>query len=199
MAHMLTDAPIFPRWDETHSQVWGNVPVKIDHSLHQSPLFSMDAIAELIERYPRDRYALVETGGRNNRRLWREGDIGNLSGREVIDAITGGRMWMNLRDLSDINPAYRQVVDAIFDELSARMPGFSAPRRGCGLLISSPGAQVYYHADLPGQCLWQIVGRKRVFVYPSAAPFITPRQLEDIALFDMELDVPYADWYDRHA
>jgi hypothetical protein len=30
-------------------------------------------------------------------------------------------------------------------------------------------------------------------------PFLTPRHLEDIALYDMELDVPYADWYDRHA
>lgn len=58
---------------------------------------------------------------------------------------------------------------------------------------------MYYHADLPGQCLWQIIGRKRVYVYPAHEPFISMADLENIALFDMELDVPYADWYDRHA
>src|SRR6185295_6060763 len=59
--------------------------------------------------------------------------------------------------------------------------------------------QVYYHADLPGQGLIQITGRKRVYVYPNTAPFIRPEHLEDIALFDVEVDVPYKQWYDAHA
>ena len=67
------------------------------------------------------------------------------------------------------------------------------------ILISSPDAQVYYHADLPGQSLVQIAGRKRVYVYPNTAPFITPEHLEDIALFNVEVDLPYKDWYDDHA
>jgi len=58
---------------------------------------------------------------------------------------------------------------------------------------------VYYHADLPGQGLVQIAGRKRVYVYPNTAPFIRPEHLEDIALFDVEVDLPYKDWYDDHA
>ena len=32
-------------------------------------------------------------------------------------------------------------------------------------------------ADLPGQSLWQIHGRKRVYVYPNTPPFITPSSL----------------------
>ena len=40
-----------------------------------------------------------------------------------------------------------------------------------------PGARVYYHADLPGQLLWQIAGRKRVWLYPGGAPFLTERHL----------------------
>ncbi len=190
---------IFSDWDESASQLWGHHPIKLHHTLHQSELFSRQTLAELIEAYPRDRYALVQMGAREERRLWREGDIGELSGEEVIQAIEQGRMWLNLRDVSGIDSRYRAVIDQMFDELGASMPGFAAPRRGCGILISSPNAQVYYHADLPGQCLWQIIGRKRVFVYPNSAPFITQANLEDIALYDMELDVPYADWFDRHA
>ena len=85
------------------------------------------------------------------------------------------------------------------DEVAARVPGFEAPVRQAGILISSPQAQVYYHADLPGQGLIQIAGRKRVYLYPASPPFMTPEQLEDIALFDVEVDMPYSEWYDRHA
>ncbi len=45
----------------------------------------------------------------------------------------------------------------------------------------------------------QIAGRKRVYVYPNTAPFITPQHLEDIALFNVEVDMPYEPWYDKHA
>ena len=54
--------------------------------------------------------------------------------------------------------------------------------RNAGILISSPNAQVYYHADLPGQSLWQIRGTKRVYIYPPVAPFLTPEQIERIIL-----------------
>src|ERR1700678_3034804 len=67
------------------------------------------------------------------------------------------------------------------------------------ILISSPDAQVYYHFDLPGQALMQIAGRKRVYVYPSTAPFLTPKMLEDVAVFNVEVDIPYQPWYDKYA
>ena len=44
-------------------------------------LFSMDDLARLIQNYPREHYSLVQTGTRGCKRVWREGDIGNLSGR----------------------------------------------------------------------------------------------------------------------
>jgi hypothetical protein len=109
-------------------------------------------------------------------RVWREGDLGNLSGREVIDAISRGELWLNLREVGSVDSRYRELVDRIFEEVAAKVPGFKVPERHqAGILISSPRAQVYYHADLPSQALVQIAGRKRVYVYPNTAPFITPR------------------------
>jgi hypothetical protein len=198
-ATMSAPDTLMPGWQAPNAALWGHVPQKIDHTLHRSALFSRAALIDLIETYPRDHYALVHMGGQKDRRLWREGEVGNLKGAQIFEAIEKGRMWLNLRDVSTLDKRYADALDGIFEELAGYMPGFAAPRRGCGILISSPRAQVYYHADLPGQNLWQIEGVKRVVVYPATAPFITPRHLEDIALFDMELDVPYHDWYDRHA
>lgn len=193
-----TEPPIAP-WPAETAQLWGRRPLALAHTLHNAPLFSRAALIDLIETYPRSHYALVHMGGEQDRRHWQEGDIGGLGGAQVFEAIARGRMWLNLRDVSSLDRRYKDLLDAIFATFEQRLPGFSAPQRGCGILISSPGAQVYYHADLPGQMLWQIEGKKRVLLYPNAPPFLSTRNLEDIALFDMELDVPYEPWFDRHA
>jgi hypothetical protein len=196
----MTTSRIFSKWDQTHSELWTHQPIRLEHEMHRSPAFSMDDLARLIENYPRAHYSLVQTGARGSSRIWREGDIGNLSGRQVIDAISRGGLWLNMRDVGSVDRRYRELVDRMFAEIVAKVPGFEIPRdHQESILISSPDAQVYYHADLPGQSLVQIAGRKRVWVYPNSAPFITPQHLEDIALFDVEVDLPYKNWYDDHA
>ena len=196
----MTKKRIFSKWDETHSELWTHQPIRLEHEMHTSPAFSIDELAKLIESYPREHYSLVQTGARGASRVWREGDIGNLSGRQVIEAISRGGLWLNMRDVGAVDSRYREMVDRMFEEIVARVPGFKTPKgHQESILISSPDAQVYYHADLPGQSLVQIAGRKRVWVYPNSAPFITAEHLEDIALFNVEVDLPYKDWYDGHA
>ena len=190
---------VFTAWDDTHSLLWGQQPIRLAHGLHNSPLFSTDKLAKLIENYPRENYGLVQTGAKDARRVWREGDIGDLSGRQVIEAIAQGGLWLNLRNVTGVDSAYSAMLDGMFEEVSARVPGFEAPKHQAGILISSPDAQVYYHVDLPGQGLIQIAGRKRVYIYPNTPPFIRPEHLEDCALFQSEVDIPYAAWYDKHA
>lgn len=191
---------IFTNWTPELTAQWGKVPLKATHRLSDHPLFSLAALAELIDGYPRQHYALVQMGPQGSaRRTWREGDIGGLKGREVIDAIKQGRMWLNLRNVSGVDKRYRELLDSAFDEVRHNVPGYETYNRTSGILISSPNAQVYYHADLPGQSLWQIHGKKRVFVYPNTPPFITPEQLENIALFEVEVDMPYDPAYEASA
>ncbi|WP_213773168.1 hypothetical protein [Bradyrhizobium sp. dw_78] len=192
-AKVLTD------WDETHSALWGHQPIQLAHEMHKTPLFSMDTLAALIERYPREHYSLVQTGAKGSERVWREGVIGDLGGHQVMDAIARGGLWLNMRDVGAVDSRYRALVDRMFEEVAANVPGFEAWNHQESILVSAPDAQVYYHADLPGQGLIQIAGRKRVYVYPNTPPFITPRNLEDIALYNVEVDMPYEPWYDRHA
>ena len=192
--------PIFTNWKSDSAGKWLNEPVRLEHRLHNHPLFSFDALAELIDRYPREHYALVEMGPQgSNRRLWREGGLGGLPGVKVIEAIRRGRMWLNLRNVPAVAEPYGKLLKEIFGEISTRIPGYDTFEHTSGILISSPNAQVYYHADLPGQSLWQIHGQKRVFVYPNTPPYLTPEQLETIALFEVEVDMRYEPSYDQGA
>lgn len=190
---------IFTDWTPELSSRWANAPLRARHRLNTDPLFSFDALAGLIERYPREHYALIHMGAKGGKREWREGDIGGLAGHKVIEAIKAGRMWLNLRNVGAVDSRYREVLDQIFEEVRANVPGYETYNRTSGILISSPSAQVYYHSDLPGQSLWQIHGKKRVYVYPTRAPFLTPQQLETIALYEVEVDMAYDKSYDEHA
>ncbi len=192
--------PVFTNWLPEHTRDWGQAPISLGHSLHKHTLFSFDALADLIDNYPREHYALVHMGAQGSaRRTWREGDIGGLKGRQVIEAIRNGRMWLNLRNIGRVDGRYAEMLDQMFNEIRDNVGGYETYGRTSGILISSPNAQVYYHMDMPGQSLAQIHGKKRVYVYPNTAPFLTPEQLESIALYEVEVDVPYEPWYDRHA
>lgn len=190
---------IFSTWDDTHSELWGHQPIRLEHQMHNLPAFSTDELARLIETYPRELYNLIKTGAKGSDKVWREGDIGGLSGRQVIDAISQGGLWLNMRDVDTVDSRFRELIEQMFEEVGEKIPGFAASHHQAGILVSSPDAQVYYHADLPGQWLIQISGRKRVYVYPNTPPFLKPQDLEDIALFNREVDLPYAPWYDAHA
>jgi hypothetical protein len=191
--------PIFTNWSPELAQAWGRAPLCAKHRLDRHPLFSFEALAALIERYPRAHYALVHMGAQGGKRAWREGELGGLSGAHVIEAIKAGRMWLNLRNIGAVDARYREVLDQIFDEVRQNVAGYTTFNRTSGILISSPKAQVYYHCDLPGQSLWQIHGSKRVYVYPNRPPFLTPEQLETIALTEVEVNMPYDPAYDRDA
>ena len=194
---------IFREWTEETTALWGRQPLKLEHTLHQSPLFTIEALGELIERYqrhPQRHHSLVYMGMLGGDRFWREGDIDGMSGGAVIEAISKGRFWLNLRSTDLVDGRYGAVLAQMFEEIGSHVTdpaGF--PARSLGVLISSPSAQVYYHADLPNQSLWQVAGRKRVYVYPSAVPFLEPEHLERIAIYEVEVDVPYRPWYDKYA
>lgn len=191
--------PVFTGWRDEHAALFGRHLVRVNHRLHASPLFFEETLARLIETCDPACYNLVRMGDAGAPKEWREGEIGARSGLEVIEAIRRGRMWINLRSVGRFDARYAELTERIFAELEARVPGLRTFRHTLGILISSPGAQVYYHADVTGQSLWQIRGRKRVYLYPAAEPFLPPEALEGIVLKETEEDLPYEPWFDDHA
>ncbi len=144
---------------------------------------------------PREHYDLhtmtvAESG--HHAESWREGDLGASSGMEVLNAIKSGNIWLNPRKVTLVSEPYRALLEQIFSEVEVNVPGLKTFKHNFGILMSSPTAQVFYHSDILGQSLWQIRGRKRVFVYPIEAPFITPEAIEKIILNEAdEQDMPY--------
>src|SRR5438128_7669100 len=132
-AATMTTGKIFAKWDDTHSELWSHQPIRLEHEMHKSPAFSMDDLAKLIENYPREHYSLVKTGARGSSRVWREGDIGNLSGRQVIEAISRGGLWLNMRKVGIGRCRYRKLIDRMFGEIAAKVPGFVVSNHQAGI------------------------------------------------------------------
>ncbi|VAW12628.1 hypothetical protein MNBD_ALPHA09-1884 [hydrothermal vent metagenome] len=192
---------VFSNWNDTHSHDYGNTLVHIQHRLHQSPLFTDAAIERLIETYPRQHYDLhTMASSAHDSTSWREGDIGDSSGREVMEAIRNGQIWLNLRKVMKVSKPYAGLLERMFAEIEAHVPGLATYKHNFGILISSPKAQVFYHSDIPGQSLWQIRGQKRVYLYPNHAPYLPQEGLEAIVLNEAdEQDLPYHPSYDDEA
>ncbi len=184
-----------------HAALWGKHPLCIRHALGSTGLFSDYALAELIEKCPRENYDLLHMGAQGSKHMetWTEGEFGEASGREVIEAIKTGRLWLNLRRLHEFDPRFRELLKLMFDELGELVPDIETFKHNMSILISSPGAQVYYHADVPGQSLWQVRGAKRVYVYPPLAPFLPEDQLERVVLGLTEEEIDYHRWFDDYA
>jgi hypothetical protein len=198
---------IFEDWKSEHTALFGHWPILLKHRLHQNPLFSETFLAELIDRYNRDghRYLLTHMGPLNsNRQSWKEFKIGDMSGAQLIERIRRERLWISLHDINKVDPGYQHLLDSIYDAIHAQAPDQPATfQRTCAILISSPGAQVYYHFDTSGQTLWQIQGTKKLWVYPSVEPFLTQERIDMVTAFREsfhdETTQPYRAWMDRYS
>jgi hypothetical protein len=153
----------------------------------------------MIERCPKHELGLesMPMEGERSERLF--GELGDATGQQAIEAIEKGRMWMNIRRVMDWAPEYQTLLDKVFDEFEARMPGLKTFKRNIGVLISSPNMKVHYHADIQGQSLWQISGVKSVFLYPATDIFVDPKNIEKILLRETTERMPYQSWYEEHA
>ena len=192
---------IITDWQPHYASLFGNHALALSHSLASSPLFSDDALAALIDKTPREGYHVnysQKTPGNPPKR--REGEIKGLSGRDVLDVVRNGNIWVNLTSPAQTDPAYGKMLDELYDEFEERVPGFRSYKRNLTILISSPNVSVKYHSDVPGQSLWQVRGTKKLYVYPNTQPFISQPALEKLILGQLrETDMPYESWYDDYA
>ncbi|MEO3386308.1 hypothetical protein [Mesorhizobium sp. CAU 1741] len=199
MNSMVMNGDIISNWEGRHERLFGNEVVRLNHRLRESGMFTREAIGRLIERCPARELGIesMDTDTNNKERLY--GVLGDASGLQALEAIEKGRIWMNIRRVMDWAPEYRRLLDDIFSEFQGRMPGFETFKRNMGVLVSSPDANVYYHADIQGQSLWQIEGVKRVYLYPRSEVFVAGSHVEKILLRETDENMPYEPWFDDYA
>jgi len=171
------------------------------HGLEHHALFTDQALIDLLDHFPRERLFALSMGTDptqvgENRLALHDG----VSGAELLRAVKNGRLWLNVTRVDRADARYRRLLDGLYQSLAAQVPGFSPDESQGTLLISSPHALVYYHADGPAGVLWHLRGRKRVWVYPALDPRYMKRELlEDIIAGVRHEYLPYETAYDEGA
>lgn len=180
---------------------FGRRPVVGNHGLQNHELFTDEALIDLLDRFPRQHLYALNMGTdptrvEENRLALHDG----VSGAELLQAVRNGKLWLNVTRVDRADARYRNLISELYEELRSVIPGFSPDATQGTLLISSPHALVYYHADGPASALWHIRGRKRVWVYPALDPRYMKRELlEDIFAGVRHEYLPYEPAYDEAA
>ncbi|HEY4007779.1 MAG TPA: hypothetical protein VGM60_21705 [Pseudonocardia sp.] len=184
--------------DAHERELWGSQTITLRHNLASLDLFSDGYLAEMIESAAPRSVAIHAEGG-SDPSDWPSVSRGTASGAQVLDAVRGGMLWLNLVGISEWDSRFAELADQIFAEFSEQVPGLNIVKRKLGVLVSSPKATVHYHVDVPGQAIWQVRGRKRFIIYPSAEPFLRQTDLEDAVRSATYGVASYQPWYDDYA
>ena len=171
-----------------------------NHNFAETGLFTDEKLAQLIERYPREYYMINTMTAQGDEPEWRSGEINNVSGDKVLQALTDGRIWLALRRFDVVCPEYDELVHQAFAEMEALQPGLQTFKHKSTMLISSPGARVLYHADIPYVCLFHVRGRKKLWLYDADNKTHLPDQtLEGVVLRETEEEIGYDEAWDKEA
>ncbi|MGQ0655425.1 MAG: carboxylate--amine ligase [Betaproteobacteria bacterium] len=188
-------------WSREEALAYTREVVHAKHAAHCSPLFEEPALIELLESYPRERLQAFTMGTNPlQRNEWQPVDTEGASGKDIWAAVKRGRLWLNVLNVHRVDRRYRDLIERLYGELREQCPHFRPNSIACTLLLSSPNALVYYHADAQPNLLWQLRGKKRVWVYPANDPALIKQELmEDIFANFADEEVPYASKFDDKA
>jgi hypothetical protein len=179
----------------------GPIPVVAKHRLHELDLFSDSALIDLLNSHPRDQLQAFTMGTDcENRQEWQPVDTAGATGSDLFSAVANGHLWFNVLRVQQAHPTFRELLRQLFSEFVQLNPGLQCFNQNATLIISSPQALVYYHADAQPNLLWHIRGSKRVWVYPAGdVELIEQELMEDIFASYMDEEVPYKAEFDAKA
>jgi hypothetical protein len=195
------DAPLPAIEISHHARVaFGKEPLLARHNLHESALFSDESLIDLLDRHPRDLVYAIATGSDPARTENRLALHDGVSGRDLLEAVKRGRFWLNVTRVNRVDARFRDLIERLYGELGKTVPGFKPQKTQGSLVISSPHAVVYLHADAPPNILWHIRGRKRIWIYPALDErFLPQNDLEDILASARHEYLPYRPEFDAYA
>lgn len=190
-------------WSDEEYQSFGKVPQVSRHPYHELPLFDTEVLITLLDVYPRKHLQAFTMGTKPRQNSdWRQVDIAeSTSGADLWRAVKTGRIWLKLMHIESHRPEYGELIDSIHAHLRKHCPHLQELRGAqSALLISSPGAQVYYHLDTEPNMLWHLRGEKDVWLYPAMDSELVPQNyLEDIYAGEMGGNLPYRTEFDQRA
>ncbi len=198
---MNTASPM--AWSQADYDEFGLVPKVSRHTYHERSLFDKPELIELLDNYPR-KWLQAFTMGSDPCKSedWSCVDIAPEStGEQLWQAVERGRLWLNVTHVEQFSDDFAELITGMYDHLGKHCPHLQNPSAHYStLLISSPGAQVYYHLDAEPNMLWHMRGQKRIWVYPAMdTQFVPQEYLEDIYAGEIDENLPFDPAFDERA
>jgi hypothetical protein len=169
-------SPVFELEPQRFADGFGRRPMGVAHNLADHPLLSLQAIAELADRFP----GRVERH-RSDLPNVMPGGVSDLeeSPGEIVRGIDHNGAWMVFWYV-DQDPAYKDLLDRCLDEAETYLPpGVGVTyQREAFLFLSAPDAVTPVHFDPEHNFLLQIRGHKDMNVCPFPSPEIERRELD---------------------
>jgi cupin-like protein len=188
------------RWTTSQAAALTSSIVRTTHRLGELDLFGDDALARVVDAHPRRDLQIFTMGTDPSHDDWEAVDAGSASGNEMLAAVRAGRLWLNVLHVDRADAGFARLQDELFDELSAAGLDVLPGTPHSTLLVSSPDAMVYFHADAGPNILWHVRGKKRVWVYPPRnTSFVDRKLLEDIFVGVRTEFLPYRPEFDDAA
>lgn len=188
-------------WTAEQKRAFGRAPMTFAHGLLDTGLFTDEALAGALDRYPAELYDInLFDFDAEGQHVMRTGVRGSLKGQAVLDGLKHGRLWMQMRRATEEVPSWGQAIEAAYAGIAGQVGGDFKPKGITGqMLLSAPGAGVPMHADAPLVVLFHLRGRKRIWIYPNDEAHMPRRSMELIVLRQQTEDLPYSRAMDEAA
>lgn len=173
--------------------------IRSRHRLADLGVFDDEHLVEILNHHPR---AKLQAYAPNTPGVsaWPAVDIGGADGAALLDAVRTKGLWLNVIRLDGWDDRSRELVVRLFEEIGEFVPDLLPETVGATLLISSPGATVPYHFDPDPNVLWQLRGRKRIYIYPARNDaFATRDAREDLVGGYLREYIPFDPAFDEAA
>ena len=101
---------ILTDWQGHYASLFGQHPLRLQHKLGDTGLFTDEALESILENVDRNDYHVNYMDPKTGVR--REGEFGNASGKQILEAVKAGNIWINLRHLKTrlAQPRWRALV-----------------------------------------------------------------------------------------
>jgi len=193
---------LIKHWSEDDAKDYGKKVMIVEHALNETGLFTDEALADMLDNHPShliDFQYVVNEPDYPDKQV--TVDFSGADGKTMVAAAKSDLpIWINVREVMNRHPQYKDVLDQLHTELE-KFTGRNRDRKNCrgGILLSSKSARTPYHADPTMTHLWHIRGHKKAWVYPKNPDFLPDEAYESIILGEVDEDIPWTPEMDEGA
>ncbi|MGH7746445.1 MAG: hypothetical protein ACREQ5_17050 [Candidatus Dormibacteria bacterium] len=155
---------------EQVARAFDRTPFGFDHDLDRLELFSLEALAQLAERY--DQQYMVASGATDPAQEFYSVRMGGCTARQAFDRLEAGNQRILLKAPERYDARYRELLDELFALVLERRGGLGGAkvvRLASSVLITSRATITPFHFDPEITFFFQIAGQKRYHLYEPAA------------------------------